>query len=65
MLFCRDGFVVLVSKVGHVTYMDMQLRKVHEFDFDVPVTAADCCCELWTLISDGRLLLCQDKFYVQ
>lgn len=45
--------------------MDMQLRKVHEFDFDVPVTAADCCCELWTLISDGRLLLCQDKFYVQ
>jgi hypothetical protein len=63
-LFFRAEHVVLVQASGQVTYYDLRLQKVFEFEFGFNVTAASCLDELWAVIAKGQVFLCQDKFLV-
>jgi len=64
-IFCRDEHVVAVMTDGRVCYLDMQLKPVFEFKFGRPVSAAAFFNETWAILSERRVLLCQDKFYVR
>lgn len=63
-LFFRDQFVVSVSPEGTVTYWSTKLERVFAFAFGRPVSAVSTRDDLWALISEQRLFLCQDKFYL-
>jgi hypothetical protein len=63
-LFFRDQFVVSVAPEGTVTYWSTKLERVFAFAFGRPVSAVSTRDDLWALISEQRLFLCQDKFYL-
>jgi hypothetical protein len=64
-LFCRHDYVGLVFTDGRVVYLDMQLTPRFRFEFGRPVSAAAFHNETWALLSNGRVLLCQDKFFAR
>lgn len=66
-LFFRPEHLVAVAASGKVTYMTFQLETVFEFSFELPGPVTSCSVrdELWAVLSEGELFLCQDQFYVK
>lgn len=60
----RQDYVVTVTASGRVTYHTFQLEVVGEYELGRPVTAAAVRDDIWALVSEGRVYLCQDQFYM-